>query len=37
MERGAFHTEELELLPSELDVLPEFDLADEIDGEDASY
>jgi hypothetical protein len=28
---GAFHTEELELLPSEMDVAPEFDGNDELD------
>ena len=31
LERGAFHTEELELLPSEMDVAPEFDGNDELD------
>ena len=31
LERGAFHTEELELLPSEMDVTPEFDGNDELD------
>jgi hypothetical protein len=30
LERGAFHTEELELLPSEMDVAPEFDGNDEL-------
>ena len=33
LERGAFHTEELELLPSEMDVEPEFDVMDELDDE----
>ena len=33
MERGEFHTEELELLPSEMDVSPEFDGDDELDGD----
>ena len=33
LERGAFHTEELELLPSEMDVEPEFDGMDELDDE----
>ena len=31
MERGEFHTEELELLPSEMDVSPEFDGDDDIE------
>ena len=31
LERGAFHTEELELLPSEMEVEPEFDGNDELD------
>ena len=31
LERGAFHTEELEMLPSEMDVAPEFDGDDELE------
>ena len=31
LERGAFHTEELEMLPSEMDVTPEFDGDDDIE------
>ena len=41
MERGEFHTEELELLPSEMDVSPcvspEFDGDDELDGDTSNH
>ena len=36
LERGAFHTEELEMLPSEMDVAPELDGDDEFE-EDTFY
>ena len=37
LERGAFHTEELEMLPSEMDVAPELDGDDEFEEDKYFY
>ena len=37
LERGAFHTEEIEMLPSEMDVAPELDGDDEFEEDKYFY